>query len=72
MVELDAKRFGARIVDTSQDLTLSQLTRRYGFHFLSLVSIIVFMLLGLFADARGVLVDRADLRLELSSPAKPR
>jgi TRAP transporter 4TM/12TM fusion protein len=46
MVELDAKRFGARIVDTSQDLTLSQLTRRYGFHFLSLVSIIVFMLWG--------------------------
>jgi TRAP transporter 4TM/12TM fusion protein len=46
MVELDAKRFGARIVDTSKDLSLWQLTRRYGFHFLSLVSIIVFMLWG--------------------------
>jgi TRAP-type uncharacterized transport system fused permease subunit len=46
MVELDAKRFGARTVDTSQDLTLGQLTRRYGFHFLSLISIIIFMLWG--------------------------
>src|SRR6187397_2138735 len=46
MVELDAKRFGARIVDTSQDLSLWQLTTRYGFHFLSLISIIVFMLWG--------------------------
>jgi TRAP transporter 4TM/12TM fusion protein len=46
MVELDAKKFGARIVDTSQDLSLWQLTRRYGFHFLSLISIIVFMLWG--------------------------
>src|SRR5882724_2255367 len=46
MVELDAKRFGARIVDTSQDLSIWQLSKRYGFHFLSLVSIIVFMLWG--------------------------
>jgi TRAP transporter 4TM/12TM fusion protein len=46
MVELDAKRFGARAVDTSQDLSLWKLTSRYGFHFLSLVSIIVFMLWG--------------------------
>src|SRR3982074_1281839 len=41
MVELDAKRFGARLVDTSQDLSLWELTKRYGFHFLSLISIIV-------------------------------
>jgi TRAP transporter 4TM/12TM fusion protein len=46
MVELDAKKFGARIVDTSQDLSLWQLTRRYGFHFISLISIIIFMLWG--------------------------
>ena len=46
MVELDAKRFGARIVDTSKDLSLWELTKRYGFHFLSLISIIVFMLWG--------------------------
>ena len=46
MVELDAKRFGAMTVDTSQNLSLWQLTRRYGFHFISLISIIVFMLWG--------------------------
>lgn len=46
MVELDAKRFGARVVDTSKDLSLWQLTSRYGFHFFSLISIIVFMLWG--------------------------
>src|SRR6187431_32932 len=46
MVELDAKRFHAQTVDTSQDLTLWQLTRRYGFHFISLISIVVFMLWG--------------------------
>jgi TRAP transporter 4TM/12TM fusion protein len=46
MVELDAKRFGAQIVDVSHGLTLWQMTRRYGFHFLSLISIIFFMLWG--------------------------
>jgi TRAP transporter 4TM/12TM fusion protein len=46
MVELDAKRFGARTVDMSQDLSLWQLMRRYGYHFISLISIIVFMLWG--------------------------
>src|ERR1041385_8146431 len=46
MVELDAKKYGAHLVDTSQDLSLWEFTRRYGFHFLSLVSIIVFMLWG--------------------------
>ena len=46
MVELDAKRFGAHTVDVRQELTLWQMTRRYGFHFVSLVSIIIFMLWG--------------------------
>src|SRR5215212_4533182 len=46
MVELDAKRFGAQTVDTSQDLSLWQLTTRYGFHFILLISIVVFMLWG--------------------------
>jgi TRAP transporter 4TM/12TM fusion protein len=46
MVELDAKRFGAQIVDVSHGLSLWQMTRRYGFHFISLVSIIFFMLWG--------------------------
>ncbi len=46
MVELDAKRFGAQIVDVSHGLSLWQMTRRYGFHFISLISIIFFMLWG--------------------------
>jgi TRAP transporter 4TM/12TM fusion protein len=46
MVELDGKRFGAHAVPITQELTLWQLTTRYGFHFLSLISIIVFMLWG--------------------------
>ena len=46
MVELDAKRFNAQTVDFRQELTLGQMTRRYGFHFVSLVSIIIFMLWG--------------------------
>src|SRR6266478_16602 len=46
MVELDAKRFHAQTVNFEQQLTLAQMTRRYGFHFISLVSIVIFMLLG--------------------------
>jgi TRAP transporter 4TM/12TM fusion protein len=46
MVELDAKRFHAHAVAVQIDHTLWQLTRRYGFHFISLVSVIVFMLWG--------------------------
>ena len=46
MVELDAKKFGAQIVDVSTKLTLWQMTRRYGFHFVSLISVVIFMLWG--------------------------
>jgi TRAP transporter 4TM/12TM fusion protein len=46
MVELDAKKFHAHAVDFEQELSLWQMTRRYGFHFLSLISIIIFMLWG--------------------------
>jgi TRAP transporter 4TM/12TM fusion protein len=46
MVELDAKRFGAQKVPPPLELTLWQMTSRYGFHFVSLISIIVFMLWG--------------------------
>src|SRR6187397_1382782 len=38
MVELDAKRFHAQTVTFEQPLTLAQMTRRYGFHFISLVA----------------------------------
>jgi TRAP transporter 4TM/12TM fusion protein len=46
MVELDAKRFGAKPVDLSHGMSLWQMTRRYGFHFISLVAVILFMVLG--------------------------
>jgi len=46
MVELDAKRFGAKNIEFEQELTLGQMTRRYGFHFLSLGAVVVFMLVG--------------------------
>ncbi|HEX8666192.1 MAG TPA: TRAP transporter large permease subunit, partial [Beijerinckiaceae bacterium] len=46
MVELDAKRFGAREVEVHQDLTLWQMTKRYGFHFVSLLAVVVFMVIG--------------------------
>jgi TRAP transporter 4TM/12TM fusion protein len=46
MVELDAKRFGAQMVSVKPEQTLWQMTSRYGFHFASLISIIVFMLWG--------------------------
>jgi TRAP transporter 4TM/12TM fusion protein len=46
MVELDARRFGAHDVSFKQELTLGQMTRRYGFHFVSLLAVVVFMLWG--------------------------
>src|SRR3989440_5550305 len=46
MVELDANKFGAKNVTIVADMTLGEMTKRYGFHFLSLISIIVFMVVG--------------------------
>jgi TRAP-type uncharacterized transport system fused permease subunit len=46
MVELDAWRFGAREVVFKQDMTLAQMTKRYGFHFASLVAVVIFMIVG--------------------------
>jgi TRAP transporter 4TM/12TM fusion protein len=46
MVELDARKFGMKQVPLDRAETLWSLTRQFGFHFLSLVAIIVFMLLG--------------------------
>jgi TRAP transporter 4TM/12TM fusion protein len=46
MVELDAKKYGAHAVVFEPEMSLWQLTRRYGFHFISLVSIVIFMLWG--------------------------
>jgi TRAP transporter 4TM/12TM fusion protein len=46
MVELDARRFHVRSEMVPQEITLGHLVARYGYHFLSLVSIIVLMLWG--------------------------
>jgi TRAP transporter 4TM/12TM fusion protein len=45
MVELDAKKFGAKPVAVKGESTWS-LTRKYGYHFVSLFAIVVFMLWG--------------------------
>ncbi|HEY7658116.1 MAG TPA: TRAP transporter fused permease subunit [Burkholderiales bacterium] len=46
MVELDARKFGMKRVPIERAETLWNLTKQFGFHFLSLVAIIFFMLLG--------------------------
>jgi len=46
MVELDARRFGMKDVVLERTMGIGELTRRYGFHFASLIAIVVFMLLG--------------------------
>src|SRR5688572_2814798 len=45
MVELDANKFGARPV-TVETETVWSLTRKYGYHFISLVAIVIFMFWG--------------------------
>jgi len=46
MVEFDAKRFGVKDVTIERKGSLKELTLRYGYHFVSLITIILFMLLG--------------------------
>ncbi len=46
MVELDAKRFGAQQVNFTPEMSLGQMMRRYGFHFISLLAVVVFMVIG--------------------------
>jgi TRAP-type uncharacterized transport system fused permease subunit len=46
MVELDSLRFGAHEVIFKPEMTVWQMTKRYGFHFASLVAVVVFMVIG--------------------------
>ena len=46
MVELDARRIGAATVPYEQSMTLWHMVRRYGFHFTSLIAVILFMIVG--------------------------
>ena len=65
MVELDARKFGMRECRRCSRCRLGALTRRYWYHFVSLIAIVVFMVLGLLADAVGVLGDGRDVRASL-------
>ena len=46
MVEIDARKFGMKRIEIDARDTIPSLTRRFGFHFLSLIAIIGFMLMG--------------------------
>ena len=46
MVEMDARKYAIGDIPIAERQRLGDLTRRYGFHFLSLISIVIFMLLG--------------------------
>lgn len=46
MVELDSRKFGASQVAFDKTYTIGQLTRLYGFHFVSLIAIVGIMALG--------------------------
>ena len=46
MVEFDAKRFGVKDVTVERKGSLKEITLRYGYHFISLITIILFMLMG--------------------------
>lgn len=46
MVEFDAKRFGAKHIDSSHGESVWMLTRTYWYHFSSLIGIIVLMVIG--------------------------
>jgi TRAP-type uncharacterized transport system fused permease subunit len=46
MVELDAKKFGVKEVSFDRTYSLGRLTYLYGFHFVSLIAIVVIMIMG--------------------------
>ncbi len=46
MIEFDAKKFGVQLVEVEKAYDLKTLTRMYGFHFLPLIAIIAFLVLG--------------------------
>jgi TRAP transporter 4TM/12TM fusion protein len=46
MVELDSRRFGAHDLIFKPEMSLWQMTRRHGFHFISLIAVVLFMVVG--------------------------
>ena len=72
MVEIDARKYGMQPVDFGQRPGVWELTRTLGFHFLSLVAIIVFMLLGFSPIGAVVLGDGGRILRRASSTATAR
>lgn len=46
MIEFDARKFGMKLVEVEKVMDLKTLTRMYGFHFLPLIAIVVFLVMG--------------------------
>lgn len=46
MVEFDARKFGLKVVQMEKKSSLGQLTKMYGYHFLPLVAIVIFLVRG--------------------------
>lgn len=46
MVELDAKKFGVKEISLGETYKVWELTKLYGFHFISLIAIVVIMIIG--------------------------
>ena len=68
MVEIDVRKFGMKDVLFEQVESAWSLTKKYWFHFLSLFSIVAFMLMGFSPGAVGVLGDRGGARHQLPAP----
>jgi TRAP transporter 4TM/12TM fusion protein len=74
MVELDARKFGAKPIKVEGD-SLWSLTRKYGFHFVSLIAIVVFMMWGytaILSVAYAIMVSIALSYLRRDTALKPR
>jgi TRAP transporter 4TM/12TM fusion protein len=50
MIEFDAKKFGVKLIEVEKEYDLKTLTRLYGYHFLPLIAIIAFLVMGFTAS----------------------
>ena len=60
MVEIDARKFGMATIVIEKQQTALVLAKRYWFHFVSLIAIVVFMLIGYSPVTVGILGERDD------------
>jgi TRAP-type uncharacterized transport system fused permease subunit len=54
------------------EMSLGQMTKRYGFHFISLLAVVVFMIIGYSPTLSVFYCHRRHLRAELPAQGKPR